>query len=141
MALFDCSLRFKAGYAKPIVTTEDKDELLRCISLHYLLLSGLVELKQFIEGLKLNGVLQRLREHPRQAHHLLMSSAKNRLIAEVLYELFICMFSPEGSNKRASEKAIALNFFRYLEAVDTNEVKSNLLDLTTGEETETSITI
>ena len=66
-----------------------------------------------------------------------MSSAKNRLTAEVLYELFICVCV--GSNKRVSEKAIALNFFRYLEAVDTNEVKSNLLELTTGEETEITL--
>ena len=138
VASFDCSLRFKAGYAKPIVTIENKDDLIRCISLHYLL-SGLVELEQFIEGLKLNGMLQRIREHPRQARHLFMSSAENRVTAEMLYELFICMFSPEGSNKRASEEAIALNFFRYLEAVDANEVKSNLLDLTTDEETEITL--
>ena len=139
VASFDCSLRFKAGYAKPLVTIEDKDDLIRCISLHYLLLSGLVELEQFIEGLKLNGMLQRIREHPRQVRHLFMSSAENRVTAEMLYKLFICMFSPEGSNKRASEEAIALNFFRYLEAVDANEVKSNLLDLTTDEETEITL--
>ena len=139
VASFDCSLRFKAGYAKPIVTIEDKDDLIRCISLHYLLLSGLVELEQFIEGLKLNGMLQRIREHPRQARHLFTSSAENRVTPEMLYELFICMFAPEGSNKRASEEAIALNFFRYLETVDANEVKSNLLDLTTDEETEITL--
>ena len=50
-------IRFKAGYTKPIVTIEDKNDLIRCISLHYLLLSGLVELQQFMEGLKFNGLL------------------------------------------------------------------------------------
>ena len=110
VASFDCSLRFKAGYTKPVVTIEDEDDLIRCISLHYLL-SGLVELEQFIEGLKLNGMLQRICEHPRQARHLFMSSAENRVTAEMLYELVICMLSPEGSNKRASEEAIGLNFF------------------------------
>ena len=110
VASFDCSLRFKAGYAKPVVTIEDKDDLIRCISLYYLL-SGLVELERFIEGLKLNGMLQRIREHPRQARHLFMLSAENRVTAEMLYELFICMFSPEGSNKRASEGSYCIKFF------------------------------
>ena len=93
------------------MTIEEKDDLIRSISLHYLLLSGLVVLEHFIEGLKLNGMLQRIREHPRQARHLLMSNAENRVTVEMLYELFIRMFSPEGSNKRASEEANCIKHF------------------------------
>lgn len=141
VASFDCSLRFKAGYAKPIVTMEDKDDLIRCISLHYLLLSGLVELEQFIEGLKLSGLLDLIRQHPKKARHLFMPSSENRVTAEKLDALFDCIFSPEGSNKRAQEEAVALNFSLYLDAVEANEAKSNLLDLTTGEETEITLSL
>lgn len=141
VASFDCSLRFKAGYTKPIVTIEDKDDLIRCISLHYLLLSGLVELEQFIDGLKLNGVLDLLRKHPKKARHLFMQSCENQVTSEKLDELFNCVFSPEGSNRRAPEEAVALNFFLYLEAVEANEAKSNLLDLATGEETEITLSL
>ena len=54
-ASFDCSVRFKAAYCKPLVTINDKDDIVRCISLHYSLVSSLSEANQFTDGLKLNG--------------------------------------------------------------------------------------
>ena len=139
-ASFDCSLRFKAGYSKPIVSMEDKDDLIRCVSLHYSLLFGL-ELEQFLDGLKISGLLELLRDHPMKARHLFMQSAENQLTAERVDDLFVCVFSPKGNNKRSAEEAIALNFSRYLELVEANEAKSNLLDLVTGEQTQITLSL
>ena len=94
-----------------------------------------------IEGLKLSGMLDLIRQHPKKARHLFMPSSENRVTAEKLDALFDCIFSPEGSNKRAQEEAVALNFSLYLDAVEANEAKSNLLDLTTGEETEITLSL
>ena len=58
VASFECALRFDTGCCKPIVTILDKVKMLHIITLHYTLLQSLAEVNQFIEGLKLNGLLE-----------------------------------------------------------------------------------
>ena len=70
IASFECALRFDAGFCKPIVTIEDKVKMLHVITLHYTLLQSLAEVNQFIEGLKLNGLLECMRQHPYEARKL-----------------------------------------------------------------------
>ena len=60
-ASFESDFRFEAGFTKPYVTMQEKEEFFNCVSLHYTLLSTLSELNQFIEGLKLCNVLTLMR--------------------------------------------------------------------------------
>lgn len=106
-ASFNTSFRFKAGYSKPIVCYEDKDDFFRCLYLHYLLLSALPEVEQFIEGLKVNNVLQLIRENPHEACKLFQTCEDEKLTAERVDQLFRVHFSPSGSNRRTSEEAIS----------------------------------
>lgn len=140
VASFECSFRFKAGFSKPFVTVEEKDKLFHAIALHYTLLSSLSELNQFIEGLNVHGLLDRLRQHPQQAKKLFLYS-ENLLSAEKLDTLFAPAFSPKGSNKRVTEESVSLNFTRYLDDVEAGEVRCTIVDFNTDEESEIQVTL
>eukprot|EP00794_Sanderia_malayensis_P004279 gene4279-4846_t len=115
-ASFECDLRFDAGYSKALITIEAKEDFLKCISLHYTVLSAINELNQFIEGLK----------------------SFNIYGAPI--------FSPKGSNRCAVDEQIVLNFNQYLEDVERGAVKvtvseeevtirlENILQFVTGSE-------
>jgi hypothetical protein len=133
-ASFNTPLRFKAGYLKPIVAFEDKDEFNKAICLHHLILSSLPEIEQFICGLKTNGVLHLIRSNPCKSRKLLQFSEIERLTADKVDELFKFIYTPDaGSNKLTSEEAIAFNFTNYLEEVEAGEVTTSILDPDTDE--------
>ena len=54
-ASFNFPVRFSAGYCKLVVNGKDKEELIRYV--YYAVSCCQVELGQFIEGLKLHGIL------------------------------------------------------------------------------------
>ena len=83
LASFNCSMRFKAGYTKPIVTIEDKAALIQYICLHYTLLYSLPHVEQFINGLKLYGLLDIIRKVPQKARVLFQVCEESRLTAEI----------------------------------------------------------
>ena len=139
-ASFECPFRFKAGFTKPSVTVEDKEKLFHVIALHYTLLSTLSEVNQFIDGLNLHGLLDSLRQHPVNARQLFIH-ADNELTAAKLDNLFLPVVSPKGSNKRREEEAVSLNFSRYLEEVESGLVTSSVVDVTTDEESQMTITL
>ena len=132
-ASFNVQFRFKAGYSKPLVTLEDKQEFFRCICLHYMILSTLPEIEQFIQGLNINGVLDTMRKNPLSSRKLLQSSGVKELSADKVDEMFHFCYSPIGSNKRKDEEAIAFNFRQYLEDVEKELVSTSILDPDTGD--------
>ena len=138
-ASFNCPLRFKAGFSKPIVTLEDKSDLMQCIALHHTLLFSLPELDQFIEGLKLNGFLELIRQEPNKSRCLFEVSQLESLTAEKVDDLFLINLSPQGSNRRASEEVLSLNLSKFLEDVESSEVSSTLMNVTT--DTESMVTL
>ena len=79
-----------------------------------------------------NGTLD-VRNNRDKSRKLLQHDNNERLTAEVVDSLFQCIFSDQGSNKRASEEAIAFNFSHYLEDVEQGLVTSNVLDPDTEE--------
>ena len=64
LASFGCGFRFSHGYTKPVVTLQDKDEFLKAISLHAIVLASLHELDKFIQGLTTCGILELIRANP-----------------------------------------------------------------------------
>ena len=87
LASFNFSMRFKAGYTKPIATIEDKVSLIYYICLHHTLLYSLSHIEQFINGLQLYGLLEIVRQVPEKSRMLFQVCEGNRLIAEIVDEL------------------------------------------------------
>ena len=132
--------RFKAGFSKPVVTIEDKDKLFHAIALHYNLLTALSEINQFVEGLNLHGLLDHVRQHPLKARQLFLHT-ENQLTAEKVDDLFMPVFSPRESNKRTSVEAVSLNFSSYLEEVESDNITCNVVDFSTGQQSEMRLTL
>ncbi len=131
-ASFESGFRFKAGFNKPIVRFEDKQSLERCVALHYTLLFSLPELEQFIDGLKVSGLLEIIRNSPLLGRKLFTHSNDAALTAESVDELFDNKFSQAGSNKLAAEEAVSMNFTKFLEDTEAGEVCVPLLDTADG---------
>ena len=134
LASFNCSMHFNAGYTKPIVTIEDKAALIRYISLHYTLLYSLPHVEQFINGLKLYGLLDIIRKVPQKARVLFQICEESCLTAEIVDELFEVQFSPEGSNKRQQEEAF--HFTTIFEEIEMGAIKGQVFDFSTESSTE-----
>eukprot|EP00794_Sanderia_malayensis_P012404 gene12404-13689_t len=120
-ASFKCDFRFDAGYSKALITIEDKEDFLKCISLHYTVLSAIYELNQFIEGLKSFNIYGAVCECPEIFRKVFQTSSG--LTAEVVDSVFQSIFSPKGSNRCPVEEQIVFNFNQYLEDVEKGAVK------------------
>lgn len=139
VASFECALRFDAGFCKPIVTIEDKVKMLHINTLHYTLLQSLAKVNHFIEGLKLNGLLKCMRQHPYEARKLFIYE-NNQISGEELDDLLVPLFAEPGSNKRELEERVSFNFTRYLEDVNDAKVKGTIEDFDTAEKSHIVIT-
>ena len=71
-------------------------------------LTSLLELNQFIDGLKTCGVLDLIRSNPEQ-FRVVFQYGKVTLTADLLDDIFQPLFSPEGSNKRTKEERLLFN--------------------------------
>lgn len=114
-------------------------KMLHIITLHYALLQSLAEVNQFIEGLKLNGLLECMRQHPYEARKLFIYE-NNQISGEELDDLLVPLFAKPGSNKRELEERVSFNFTRYLEDVNDAEVKGTIDDFNTAEKSHIVIT-
>ena len=139
VASFECALRFDTGIWKPIVTIEDKVKMLHIITLHYTLLQSLAEVNQVLEELKLNGLLESMRQHPYETRKLFIYE-NNQISGEELDDLLVPLFAKPGSNKRELEEKVSLNFTRYLEDVNDAKVKGTIEDFDAAEKCHVVIT-
>ncbi len=120
-------MHFKAGYTKPIVTIALTR---RYICLHCTLLYSLPHVEQFINGLKLYGLLQIIHQVPARVRVLFQVCEESRLTAEIVDELFEVQFSPEGSNKHQQQEAIVFHFTTLLEDTEIGALKGKVLTST-----------
>ena len=121
LASFECDFRFSHGYTKPLVTIKEKNEFLKAISLHAIILHSVHELDQFIQGLTTCNILQLIRANSEQFRSAFQLS-NDKLTASLLDEIFMPVFSPEGGNRHVREEAIFFNFNRMLENVERGKV-------------------
>ena len=110
--------------------------MIHYICLHHTLLYSLPDTEQFINGLQLCGLLEIVRQVPEKSRMLFQVCEGNRLTTEIVDKLFKVQFSPEGSNKRSQEEAIAFNFTRLLEDIEIGATKGKLYDFNTESSTE-----
>ncbi len=93
--------------------------------MHTIIYSSLLELNQFIDGLKTCGILDLVRSNPEQLRAV-FQYGKATLTADLLDNIFHPSFSPEGSNKRVKEERIVFNFNQMLENVEKGKVVEEL---------------
>ena len=114
------------GYTKPILFA-DKNELLSSATVHYTLSHSLCELNQFIDGLKVVGVLDILGKHPFESRTIFQSSS-NVLTAELVNDIFSAVLSCEGSNRNEKEKTILFYWNQFLEDAEQGLLQSEVYD-------------
>ena len=114
------------GYTKPILFA-GKNELLSSATVHYTLSHSLCELNQFIDGLKVVGVLDILKKHPFESRTIFQSS-RNVLTAELVNDIFSAVLSCEGSNRNEKEKTILFYWNQFLEDAEQGLLQSEVYD-------------
>lgn len=109
--------RFECGFSAPssALTVGEKEDIMKSLSLHYLIYANRAEIDQLMDGLKTLGVLQLMQQHPSLFKPLLLSSAKPSLTSSQMVKLFQPIWSVAGSNQREKEELIILNWTTYLD--------------------------
>ena len=95
-------------------------------------------MNQFIEGLKLNGLLECRRQHPYEAKKLFIHE-NNQISAKEIDDRLVPLFAEHGSNKRELEEK-GFNFTRYLEDVNDAKIEGTIEDFDAVEKSHVVIT-
>ena len=93
-----------------MVTLKDKEVLIRCIWLHFVLYSPLAELKQLQKGLFETFQFKHLVDnYAKEVWRLLAASNMYEIIPKFLCNSFVVEYSFNGSNNRTQEENIVFH--------------------------------
>lgn len=109
--------RFDCGYTKPTCQIElsDREEIIKCLWLHYVFFRPHAELEQLKRGLRETLQLEALVDmHPEEMRSFLVASADFDITADYLLDSFIILYSQQGDNKRTAEEAVIMNWNDYV---------------------------
>ena len=126
-AVFKSAACRSVEYDNSEITLEKKVSFLNIVATHHTVAKSLAEIHQFIDGLKIFGVLDLLRQYPVEAADLFQFKTR-RLTAEKIDSIFQSTLSPEGSNRHEKEMAILFNWRQFLEDVEQGDVISTTSD-------------
>lgn len=109
----ELDFRFECGYLKPTCQIElaDKDQLIKCVWLHYIFFVPHAELEQLRKGLRETLQLELLVcLHPREVWSLLVASSDFEVSPEFFLDSFAIVYSDQGCNRRTAEEAVILHW-------------------------------
>ncbi|XP_060078764.1 G2/M phase-specific E3 ubiquitin-protein ligase-like [Ylistrum balloti] len=112
------------GYTK-ILTLDNKDETIKALKAFYLLYRPMASINQFMEGLKLHGILQKLQEHPKDACLFFNESSYPTA------DFFKPVYSSVTEEK---EEMIVYNWGKYLKNIEKGRISTPWLSMDTGVE-------
>ncbi|XP_060083297.1 uncharacterized protein LOC132562566 [Ylistrum balloti] len=117
------------GYTK-ILTLDNKDEAIKALKAFYLLYRPMASINQFMEGLKLHGILQKLQEHPKDA--CLFFNGSSYPTADEIQDFFKPVYS-SGTEEKEKEEMIVYNWGKYLKNIK-GRISTPWLSMDTGVE-------
>ena len=119
--------RFQCGYQKPMpsVTLEDKEMLIRCVWLHFVLYSPLAELKQLQKGLlEILQFKHLVDNYTKEVWGLLAASNMYEITSKFLCDSFVVQYSFNGSNNRIQEESIVFSWYEYIsDCADRDDIR------------------
>ncbi|WAR11088.1 hypothetical protein MAR_036164 [Mya arenaria] len=86
-------------------------------------------IRQFMDGLKLQGVLDIMRLHQQEATQFLGEAIA--LTAEVVNNFYSFSFSDKGDPNQETEEAIEYNFRRFRCQVEKGRISSTVINIST----------
>ena len=110
------NFRFQCGYQKPTpsVTQTDKEMLIRCVWLHFVLYSPLAELKQMRKGLLETQFKHLVDNYAKEVWGLFAASNMYEITPKLLCDSFVVQYSFNGSNTRIQEESIVFSWYEYI---------------------------
>ena len=111
--------RYTCGVAKPSskVSLNEKPKIINAMCLHFAILVSLAELEQLRRGfsmLKFSSLMEVYPDVLRKA----FEPPEIKVSSDYIQDLFKPILSPNGSNKRATEGGIMMNWIHYLQKLD-----------------------
>ena len=105
LSSYEYEFRYNCGIAKP----SDKDKIVEAMCLHFAILVSLAELEQLRRGLAIQKFSSLMESHP-QTMRKAFEPPEIKVTSDFIQDLFVPTLSPNGSNKRAVEGAILMNW-------------------------------
>ena len=121
----DMDFRFSIGLSRPSYSLQltDRDSMVQSMATHYSVLSVKAELDQLIDGLKVLGVLDLLRNYPKVMRPLLLCKKPVCLTSDYVIDMFKPVMSLPGSNQREKEEALTLHWVNYVQLIEGKVLK------------------
>ncbi len=108
---------FECGYSK-LVSSVDitcKEEIIKCIWLHYAFFAIHAELQQLRKGIRETLQMELpICMYPNEVHSLLVPSSSLKITTYFFLDEVIIDYSDHGSNKRTFEEAVILHWSDYI---------------------------
>ena len=111
--------RFSCGVNKPLsrLHFSEKEKVVNAMCLHYSVLTSLAEMEQLRRGLAIQKFNSLMESHP-QAIRKAFEPSEIEVTSDFLQDLFVPVFSAQGSNKRGTEEALIMTWIRYLQSLE-----------------------
>ena len=113
----NADFRFQCGYLKPTgaVVIEDKAEILKTIWLHFVFYNPHADMEQLRNGFRSTLEMEDLCIYrPEEVYSTLVPSTAFDITAGQLIELYVAVYSENGSNRRTKEEAVMLHLSDYI---------------------------
>ena len=116
IASSEYDFRFSCGVNKPVCRLQysDKEKIIDAMRLHYSVLASLAELEQLRRGLSIHMLMESSPRAIRKA----FEPSQTKISTDFLQDLFVPLFSPKGSNRRATEEALIMTWIGYLQCLE-----------------------
>ena len=113
------SFRFDCGVCQSTSSVTLSDEhIISSIALHFCIYACKVELDEIRRGLLSLGFMGLMCQNPSLKSLFKFNPEFNKLTVEILENLFVLVFSPEGSNSRAREQQTIMHFLELLQDIE-----------------------
>ncbi len=111
------SFRFDCGVFQPTpqLKLSDKEHIISSISVHFCVYSCKAELDEMRRGLLSLNFMVVMSGNPSLKALFKMNTEAQKLTAEEVENLFLPVFSPQGSNKRIKEEQVMMHFLEFLQ--------------------------
>ncbi|XP_052779777.1 uncharacterized protein LOC128217015 [Mya arenaria] len=126
----------RSGFNKPL-TQDSSQSAVYTVKEYHIFYRCFGHIRQFMDGLKLHGVLDIMRLHQQEATQFLGEATA--LTAEVVNNFYSFSFSDKGDPNRETEEAIVYNFRRFICQVEKGRISSTVINISTKTAEEDSI--
>ncbi len=115
---YDFRFDIGLGFSTASMNFGDRDKIVQSLAGYYTIVKVKAQIDQFVEGLRVLGILDLVQANPHRGRELFVYSKPQEMTADAVITLFTPRLSPEGSNKREDEEQVVMLWVNFVQMIE-----------------------